>query len=204
MNSKIILTDNFDEIQNELIAECGINQIRIFKEENFLLQNAKNAVDEAYIAEKELKTIVLIGEKFGIEAQNALLLILEEPPKNIRFILVSSSKNIFLPTIRSRLIIENRLQKKQRVLSGLNLKKLSLRDINEFVEEKIALERKREFSKNDLLNLVSGIVMQAFEEGIKFNEKELEYINKLTYLINLNTKSHAILTPLLLMIGEKH
>ena len=51
--------------------------------------------------------IIIIEEahKLTIEAQNALLKILEEPPKNIIIILEAQNKEGLLPTIRSRVVI---------------------------------------------------------------------------------------------------
>ena len=46
--------------------------------------------------------VVEDAEKMTVQAQNAFLKILEEPPQNVFFFLLASSKNIFLPTIISR------------------------------------------------------------------------------------------------------
>ncbi|CZE47658.1 DNA polymerase III subunit delta' [Campylobacter geochelonis] len=201
--SKIILTNDYEALKDELVLECGINSVKFFQNSDILLDDAKAAAKEAYIAENSLKTIVLIGNKFGIEAQNSLLLLLEEPPKNIRFILISSSKNSFLPTIRSRLLVENRLKPRAQEPSGLDLKKLDLKAIDKFIDEKMALEKSGEFGKNELKNMISSIFKEALESGIKFDKNELEHIKKLMILASLNAKARVVLTPLLLMIGEK-
>ncbi|MCG2726111.1 MAG: DNA polymerase III subunit delta' [Elusimicrobia bacterium] len=46
--------------------------------------------------------IVNDADTLTTEAQNAMLKLLEEPPKNTFFILISSQKNTFLPTVLSR------------------------------------------------------------------------------------------------------
>lgn len=53
--------------------------------------------------EKETKTILIKVNQIGIEAQNALLKILEEPPTTTKFILVLRGKESLLPTLLSRL-----------------------------------------------------------------------------------------------------
>ena len=58
-----------------------------FIEEKFKLEHAKAVVAEAYISESQTKYIILGSQSFGIEAQNSLLKLLEEPPKNIEFII---------------------------------------------------------------------------------------------------------------------
>ncbi len=46
--------------------------------------------------------VYLIFDKMTVEAQNALLKILEEPPQNVQFIIVTESSTILLQTVRSR------------------------------------------------------------------------------------------------------
>ncbi len=200
--NKIIICRDFELIKSNLINKFGRNNLRIFEKNEILLEDTNAAKDEAYIAEKEQKIIVLIGHKFRTEAQNSLLLILENTPKNIEFILVSNSKNVFLPTIKSRLVIENHFIKQVLPETGLNFKSLSLNDINNFLNKQIELEKEGTLDKIALQNLFCAIARECFESGIKFNEEELNHINKLMILINLNTKTRAVLTPLLLMIMD--
>jgi len=46
--------------------------------------------------------IIKDSQELGIEAQNAFLKLLEEPPKNTKFILTTTNTEALLPTIRSR------------------------------------------------------------------------------------------------------
>lgn len=201
--NEIILSSDFELTKRHLVDEYGINNLRFFEKSEILLEDATKAKQEAYIAEVSEKIVVLIGYKFRVEAQNSLLLILENTPKNIKFILVSDSKNSFLPTIRSRMIIKNSLEKVVLPKISLNLRNLSLKELSIFIDEKVNLEKKGEFDKIALKNTFQAIIKESFISGVKFSEQELEYINKLMILINLNTKSRAILTPLLLIISEK-
>lgn len=60
---------------------------------------------DAYIAPNEAQNKVYIFsdvDNMGISAQNALLKVLEEPPKNVIFILTCANSANILPTIRSR------------------------------------------------------------------------------------------------------
>ncbi len=56
-----------------------------------------------YSADKKI-IIIPDAEKMGIQAQNALLKMLEEPPSYIVFILLTSNSNFFLETVLSRCI----------------------------------------------------------------------------------------------------
>ncbi len=74
-----------------------------------------------------LKVIVINpAESMNIQASNALLKVLEEPPANVVFILVSSQKDRLLPTIKSRcrpFILE--MPDKQQALSFLQEQKVA-------------------------------------------------------------------------------
>ena len=203
MRSKIVITSDFEVLKEEILGLYGVNSVRFFFAEDFLLENAKEVAAEAYIAESEPKLLVLGAKNFRVEAQNSLLKIIEEPPKNIFFIIAATSKNMLLPTVRSRLVTENRLIKKQREKTGLNYKRLELKEICAFIDEKSALERSEKLVKNDLKELIAAIALEATAQGVKFSAEELEYFFKAVRLAELNTKTHALLTPILLMIYEK-
>ncbi|EAI1568307.1 DNA polymerase III subunit delta', partial [Campylobacter jejuni] len=112
--SKIIISEDFLGIKEEMINNFGIKKLRFFMPQNeFLLDDARAVEKESYIAETEEKIIVLMADSYRIEAQNFLLKLLEEPPKNIKFLIVVPSKNLLLPTIKSRLICEKRKVEKE-------------------------------------------------------------------------------------------
>ena len=203
MQSKIVITSDFEALKEEILGLYGVNSVRFFFAEDFLLENAKEVAAEAYIAESEPKLLVLGAKNFRVEAPNSLLKIIEEPPKNIFFIIAATSKNMLLPTVRSRLVTENRLIKKQREKTGLDYKRLELKEICAFIDEKSALERSEKLGKNDLKELIAAIALEATAQGVKFSADELEYFFKAVRLAELNTKTHALLTPILLMIYEK-
>lgn len=203
MHSKIIISDDFESVKQDIIGFNDPNFVRIFEYESFLIENAKEVINEAYITESREKIIVVMAFKFGIDPQNALLKILEEPPRNIRFIIVAKSKNLLLPTIRSRLMIEVRKKETPRMALELNLKRLNLKDIYNFIEEQSNLEKTESLSKNELLNLVKSIVCEAIEIGVKFKEEDYEYFYKLYRIVDLNTKAAPALTPLLLLIMQR-
>ena len=62
--------------------------------------------DEAYLASNEADCKVFLlknVELYNVQAQNALLKILEEPPEGVKFVLTASGTSSILPTVRSRL-----------------------------------------------------------------------------------------------------
>lgn len=201
MYSKIIISNDFNAVKNDLFKQ---NNLKIFDfGAQATIENAKEIIAEAYIAEYSEKIIAIFALKFGMEFQNALLKILEEPPKNIVFIIVSQAKNLLLPTIRSRLMIEQYKSPKIHINTGLNLAKLDFKSAYNFIERINTLEKSGEYGKNELLNLLKSIIIEALQSDLKFSNSDLEYFNKLYTLCATNTKSTNILTPLMLLILQR-
>ncbi|MDE7389431.1 MAG: hypothetical protein K2M82_00580 [Lachnospiraceae bacterium] len=63
----------------------------------------RTMISDCFIKPNEASgKVYLIFDKMTTEAQNALLKILEEPPQNVRFIIVTESSSTLLQTVRSR------------------------------------------------------------------------------------------------------
>ncbi len=166
--------------------------------DEFLLEDAKAVVKEAYIAESKPKILILGAKGYRIEAQNSLLKILEEPPKNIVFILIAPSRTLFLPTILSRLAKEEIKSKSEPIKTGLNLKNLSEWDIFNFVKENSRSD------KNRIKELIQTVVNEAITlHKINFTQKEMDSFVKLLELANLNSRAQNLLLNLLLIIKDR-
>lgn len=75
------------------------------KAKAFKVDMVRQIRSEAYILPNEADRKVFILENahsMGLEGQNAILKVLEEPPAYVNFILLCSSKSGFLPTVLSR------------------------------------------------------------------------------------------------------
>ena len=199
MQNKIIISSDFESIKDEFAGK----NVRIFEYENMLLEDAKGVIAEAYIAEYEQKNIVIMAKKLGAEVQNSLLKILEEPPKNIVFTLIVPSKNTLLPTVRSRLMLEVRSRAKGRCEHGLDLWRIDLKSLGEFVKTQRELKENGKLSALELSKLVGDIIFDALDSGFVFSTDELEYFKKLSYISALNTAPEYVLTPLLLLLMKK-
>ena len=199
MQNKIIISSDFESIK----AEFAGKNVRIFEYENMLLEDAKDVIAEAYIAEYEQKNIVIMAKKLGAEVQNSLLKILEEPPKNIVFTLIVPSKNTLLPTVRSRLMLEVRSRAKGRCEHGLDLWRIDLKSLGEFVKTQRELKENGKLSALEFSKLVCDIICDALDSGFVFSTDELEYFKKLSYISALNTAPEYVLTPLLLLLMKK-
>ena len=199
-NSSIFIVNSIEDSLNKFLAVYPIHQTRVIKNEEkdeFQIEQANKTLKEAYIASNETKYLFLCGATFRVEAQNALLKILEEPPKNIVFILLVSSKNSLLPTIYSRLPYKNLKKVVEKDDIELNIKKLDLKDIYTFIKNN------QKITKDEAINIVETILIKANKENIKLNQKALDIFFKSIKLLELNSKPTTVLTYLLLSILEK-
>ena len=199
-NSSIFIVNSIEDSLSKILAVYPIHQTRVIKNEEkdeFQIEQANKTLKEAYIASNETKYLFLCGATFRVEAQNALFKILEEPPKNIVFILLVSSKNSLLPTIYSRLPYKNLKKVVEKDDIELNIKKLDLKDIYTFIKNN------QKITKDEAINIVETILIKANKENIKFNQKELDIFFKSIKLLELNSKPTTVLTYLLLSILEK-
>jgi len=186
----------FEHVQEEY-AEFRICPF-LKEKDDFLLEDAKKVVKEAYIAEMKPKILVLGAKGYRIEAQNSLLKILEEPPRNIVFILIAPTKTVFLPTIRSRMGLKELKIEKELIHSGLNLKNLCEKDIYEFVKANSRI------GKVELKETIQNIVSEAvLEHKISFTEKELTHFQSLLELAQLNSRPQNMLFTLLITIMKR-
>ena len=199
-NSSIFIVNSIEDSLSKILAVYPCHQTRVIKNEEkdeFQIEQANKTLKEAYIASNETKYLFLCGATFRVEAQNALLKILEEPPKNIVFILLVSSKNSLLPTIYSRLPYKNLKKVVEKDDIELNIKKLDLKDIYTFIKNN------QKITKDEAINIVETILIKANKENIKLNQKELDIFFKSIKLLELNSKPTTVLTYLLLSILEK-
>ena len=136
LNSQVIITSQIDDTISELEALKTTERIvKILEEDKaFSVLNAKEAIEKAYMASEETTVIILTAKTFSPIVQNKLLKVIEEPPKNKEFILITQSKSTILDTIRSRLPITIRDEEKEEEILGLDVSQLSLSSVYEFIQ----------------------------------------------------------------------
>ena len=202
LTSTLYIVNDIDISLKEITSTLPLHSVRIIRNEEegkneFQLLQAQKAIKEAYIADNETKYIFLCGDNFRIEAQNSLLKVLEEPPKNIIFIIITLSKNSILPTILSRVQVKYIKTKKNIEEFALNVKKLELKDIYSYIKEN------QRISKNDAKNIVESILLSIHKNNIQLTQKELESFSTAMKLLELNSRPLNVLTTLLLNIMVK-
>ena len=196
-SSTILIVSNVQNTLNQLLPTLLKHDTRVIKNEEddktqFQKDEAKRAIKEAYLATNNTKYIILCGSTFRIEAQNSLLKILEEPPKNIIFIIVTESKSSILPTIFSR--IPHKIMKEKTTLKecSLDLQRLDLKQINDFLKEH------QRINKDDAKEIVQSLLIKTKVQNIHLNEKQLDSFSDAIKLLNLNSRPLNIFTYILL------
>ncbi|RXK07778.1 DNA polymerase III subunit delta' [Halarcobacter bivalviorum] len=198
----ILIVNDIDEALNSLLPFYSKHNIRVIKneeKEEFQLAQATATIKEAYISSNEKKYIFLCGKVFRKEAQNSLLKILEEPPSNIVFIIITNSKSTILPTIFSRMPHKILRKTKEKEELSLDIKKLDLKDVYEF------LKTNQRIDKKESISFVESLLLKINKEKITLSQVELELFSKSIKLLNLNSRPINVLTTLLLtLINRKN
>ncbi len=184
-----------ERLQEELMP----HRVVAFFEENFKIEHAKLVTQEAYISESSVKYIILGATEFTTVAQNALLKLLEEPPKNIEFIIISPTKSNLLPTVRSRLPILKIEQAHTNETLTINLARVDYKEVFAFLKEHARV------SKNEAKALVEALFFQAtVVEQLILNDRQLENFDKAYRLLDLNARPQSVFALLLMSFsGER-
>lgn len=199
-HSCILIVNDIEATLNELVPKYPLHSTRIIKNEEkdeFQIAQATQAIKEAYIASNEIKYIFLCGSTFRKEAQNSLLKVLEEPPRNVVFIIITNSKTSMLPTIYSRIPYKYLKKSVLKNESLLNINKLDLKDIYNFLKEN------QKISKNEAKDIVESILLKVNSQKIKLSAKELDFFSKSIKLLELNSRPINVLTTLLLFLANQ-
>ncbi|MCX6074582.1 MAG: DNA polymerase III subunit delta' [Campylobacterales bacterium] len=189
----ILITEHFEERSLEIAHELlPLRSVR-FVCDDFKIEDAKEVIAEAYKSEEATKTLILGAKSFTIPAQNALLKILEEPPRNIVFVLMAPTKSTFLPTVRSRLSLSVERAHKERLSLSIRLASLELNELFSFVKEHDRLK------KHEAKELIEALMYHAScVEKLPLTAPQLEGFEKAFRLIELNTRMQSVLVMVLM------
>ncbi|RXJ82671.1 DNA polymerase III subunit delta' [Arcobacter sp. F2176] len=201
-SSSILIVNNIDETLNSLIPSFPSHSYRIVRNEekdDFLTAQAQQVIKEAYISSNETKYIVLCGNSFRVEAQNSLLKVLEEPPRNIVFVIITTSKSNILPTILSRMPHKYLKSKIDRVDIDFDFFRMDLKSLYQFLKDN------QKIGKKEAKAIIESVMIKINLQKIKLTQKELDVFSNGIKLLELNSRPINILTTLLLtIIHRKH
>ncbi|MCD6190956.1 MAG: DNA polymerase III subunit delta' [Sulfurimonas sp.] len=184
----ILIATNIEAEAEKLEVDLKPFRVVKFIEENFKIEHAKAVLTEAYISESETKYIVLAAEEFTSVAQNSLLKLLEEPPRNIEFIIISPTKSNLLPTVRSRLPIlkVNTTHEMQEI--ELSLSRIDYAQVFSFLKENARIK------KIEAKELLEALFYRATViDMLILSPVQLENFDKAYRLLELNSRPQSVL-----------
>ncbi|MDM5264134.1 DNA polymerase III subunit delta' [Sulfurovum sp. XTW-4] len=194
--SQVIISSN---INDTVIQLEGLQQnerfVKIIKEDNFLVEDAKLAIEKAYMASDETTVIILAAKTFSPVVQNKLLKVIEEPPPKKEFILITPNKATILDTIRSRLPITMHSSYTEEEALELDLSHLSLATVYDFVQT-----HKRTDAKA-MKSLVERISKDAiYSQAYNLDEKTLNLFSNAFIALDIGSPPPFVLNTLLLKL----
>ena len=163
------------EDENFFKVQAGAHpDLKIYPtKDKLLVADSQEIVMESFIKPvfAEKKVFIIRNIENSIEsAQNKLLKVLEEPPKNVYFILTSSSENLVLPTIKSRC---NKIQ----------LSKIRVDEIEKFFEGNE--------NKEIICAISDGLIGKAEELSQKKNLSEI-FVSVLSLFTKLKSSKEVL------------
>ncbi len=197
LTSQVIVTSKIDETVAKLEAQRTHERIvKILEADKaFSVDDAKQVIEKAYMASEETTVIILSAKMFSPIVQNKLLKVIEEPPKNKEFILLTHSKATILDTIRSRLPISVLTEEKDEEDLTLDLKQLSLSSVYEFIQ----IHKRTDVKK--MKNIVERIVKEAMvSEKYDLDEKTLSLFSNVYIALDMGSPPPFVLNTLLLKL----
>jgi len=189
----ILISSDIEAGYEKVKTELYPSRVVGFVEDDFKLEHAKAVIAEAYISEETTKYIILASNSFNIVSQNSLLKILEEPPRNIEFIIISPSKSNLLPTIRSRLPIVQGEVEHNKIEIDINLAKPNYGEIFEFLKTNARVK------KSEAKGLVEALYHKATViDRVVLNSLQLDNFDKAYRLLELNSRPQSVLALILM------
>lgn len=166
----------------------SIDQIRALKQKIY----------QKPLKEKYHFVITERAHKLTIEAQNALLKLLEEPPSHAIIVLETTNQRQLLPTVLSRVVII--LDKQQTA----NQDQLLIGDVLHNLQRIPQIENPQEFLDNQILLLTDLLVGQAKGKTTQYPQKQLidtiEKCQEAKQMIEANINPRFVLASLIFQL----
>jgi len=202
LSSGVIITKKPKEVLISL-EELRTNELfTIIKNEDekgvtkeFLVEQVKETIAKAYIASDELNYIILISPSFSDVVQNRLLKILEEPPKNKAFIIITESKSAILDTIKSRMPIIVLHDAPSDEVFSLDIENLNLAKVYEFVQKN---KRISSVACQKMVETISTLAMKSGRYNL--DEATLKVFSNSVKALDMGSPTSFILNMVLLKL----
>jgi len=191
--SHILISNELENEIERLTQELKPNRVVVFLRDEFKIDDAKEVIAEAYKSESQTKYIVLAAKNFNKISQNSLLKVLEEPPKNIEFIIISHTKSNLLATVRSRLpIVKGNVFYSVKDID-MTLLKVDYAQIFSFLKDNSRI------GKNEAKELVEALYHRVtVVDKLVLSNAQLDNFDRAYRLLELNSRPQSVLAQLLM------
>lgn len=195
----ILISNNVEAEFERLKEELQEHRVVGFIEDEFKIEHAKAVIAESYISESQTKYIILGANNFNHISQNSLLKVLEEPPRNIEYIIISSTKSNLLPTVRSRMPILKGKTTHTVQEVNINLSRVDYAEVFEFLKINARVK------KSEAKSLVEALYHKAtVVDKLVLTTAQLQNFDKAYRLLELNSRPQSVLAMLIMsFVGEK-
>jgi len=191
--SHILIASEIESEFEKLKEQLKPSRVVGFVEDEFKIENAKAVIAEAYISESSTKYLILAARNFNVVSQNSLLKVLEEPPRNIEFIIISPTKSNLLPTVRSRLPIIKGETLNTELVVDLSLARIEYGQVFAFLKEHSRVK------KSEAKQLVEALYRQAtVVDMLVLTQTQLDNFDKAYRLLELNSRPQSVLAMLIM------
>jgi len=199
--SQVFITQNYENVIESLknaAPSSSLFELFIKDGENFKVEDANEVIAKAYLASEYKVFLVLYADNFSEVVQNRLLKIIEEPPKNKEFILITPSKSALLPTIKSRLPVVSIKDNLEQIELNLNFSNLTLNDVYNFIQEHKNLKPK------EAIEYLEAIVTNAIKsKNFNLDASCFDSFKNARVALNLGSPADFVLTSTLLKLLAK-
>lgn len=197
MANKLFISNDLDFAYGKIREEIESKQVITYDDDEFKVEQARELIGHGYIASESEKYIIVKAKRYNEVSQNALLKILEEPPKNVNIYLIGLTKAIFLPTIRSRLSVEKISAPKEEVAVDFDFSNVTLSSIYEFGK------KNGRFMDKELARAYINKLFERYKKEKNLDEKVLDFFAQSYRLISLNGNPQSVIITLMMFLNDK-
>lgn len=205
LSSALIITKQPNEVLSKLESMRDDEIFSVIRGEDekgipkeFKVENVKETIAKAYITTDRLNYIILIAPSFSDIVQNRLLKILEEPPKNKAFIIITESKSAILDTIKSRMpmvVLHDSLSTES---IDLDIENLNLSKVYDFIQ------KHNRIKSVECQRLVEEIVTLAIKSNqYSLDKQSLELFSNSIKALDMGSPTSFILNTVLLKLLDR-
>ena len=174
-----------------LVDGLGINERVFIEVDNFTIDNVRSLTEKAYIMPQigDVQAIIVCVKTITLEAQHALLKILEEPPTTTVFVFCIPLSLFILPTVLSRFLSTDIYQER----------KSDLTTFANFISLKVSdriLEISNKLSKKDIYwvdEIKTGLINYLAKNSSILNSDKLSHLYFITEHLQTRGASNKLL-----------